>query len=190
MTVPCTQSDPIARGWTLLQDAQQGTRPTERIPEGVPVCHFVRQGEAWKPVAPFTAYAQQSAVKSAWQWISKTSIDKDWVRDQYVTPPGLTVPEIARMPSGPDRRIDHALVVRQAAAGRSVAGMYWERSARVSTHHPADCVHAMVDLGPAAPGRPRVARGKIYWRQGTKDDLLAQWKREFSITGSAALPAR
>ena len=57
--------------------------------------------------------------------------------------------------------------------------MYWERSARVSTHYPADCLHALVDLGPAAESKPRVVRGKIYWFKGTKDDLLARWKRDF-----------
>ena len=145
---------------------------------------FVRKGDAWKPVAPLAAFAQQKEVASGWQWISKT--DSKAGKDQYVTPPGMTVPDIASLPSGPDRRIDHGLVVREAADASSVAGMYWERSARVSTHHPADCVHSVVDLGPTAPGRPLVARGKIYWLKGTKDDLLARWKREFSVTAGAA----
>lgn len=50
--------------------------------------------------------------------------------------------------------------------------MYWERTGQVSTHHPADCLHSVVDLGPTSREKPLVVRGKLYWFKGTKDDLL------------------
>jgi hypothetical protein len=59
--------------------------------------------------------------------------------------------------------------------------MYWERTAYVSNWHPADCVHALVDFGPLDAGQSRTVCGKFYLIEGTKDDLLAAWQRDFSI---------
>ena len=59
------------------------------------------------------------------------------------------------------------------------AGFYWERTAYVSNRHPADCLHAGVDLGPLAAGEERTVQGKFYWLAGTKDDLLDLWRQEF-----------
>jgi hypothetical protein len=60
------------------------------------------------------------------------------------------------------------------------AGMYWERTAMVSNRHPADCVHSWVDIGPLAEGETRIVQGKVYYLEGSKDDLLSNWQRDFS----------
>ncbi len=82
-----------------------------------------------------------------------------------------------------DRKVVPASYFRRTAPGetweRLSAGMYWERTAWVSNRHPADCVHAVVDLGPLAEGESRTVRGKFYWVEGTKDDLLASWQTDF-----------
>lgn len=84
-----------------------------------------------------------------------------------------------------DRQKVPAAYFRRTAPGetwkRVSSGMYWERTALVSNRHPADCVHAFVDLGPLAAGESRTVRGKFYWIEGTKDDLLAAWQRDFSL---------
>lgn len=59
------------------------------------------------------------------------------------------------------------------------AGMYWERTAMVSNRHPADCVHAWVDLGPIQKGESRIIHGKVYYLGGSKEDLLSAWEKDF-----------
>lgn len=139
---------------------------------------FVRQGDSWTRVAPVLAYAQQSEIKQAWEFISKYH-DGKWTGDEFPTSPGLTVDQVrTQIPAGRPQT-PSGLIVRESVDGKTIAGMYWERAARVATHYPADCLHAAVDLGSAATGKPPVVRGKIYWFNGTKDDLLARWKQDF-----------
>ncbi len=76
-------------------------------------------------------------------------------------------------------------VVRRQRPGarwdRITAG--WERTLLVSNRHPADCVHAWVDVGPLAAGQSRIVRGKVYFFQGSKEDLLEHWRRDFAEEG-------
>jgi hypothetical protein len=53
----------------------------------------------------------------------------------------------------------------------------------VTDHHPADCLHAIVNIGDLPPHSRRVIRGKIYWFKGTKRDLLKQWRADFEFEG-------
>ncbi len=94
-------------------------------------------------------------------------------------------------------QIDQGLIVRESAPRdkapasywRDVApdatwktwsaALYWERSAFVSNRHPADCIHAGVDFGPLDAGEARTIQGKFYWLEGTKDDVLATWEKEW-----------
>ncbi len=96
-------------------------------------------------------------------------------------------------------QVDQGLIVRQSAPRdqapasywRSVApdatwetwsaGLYWERAAAISNRHPADCLHVNVDFGPLAAGESRTVQGKFYWMEGTKEDLLAAWQKEFGL---------
>ncbi len=94
----------------------------------------------------------------------------------YHTPPGVA---LFKAKSGGE--IDHGLIVRESLEKNSCAGMYWERTAYVSNRHPADCVHAAVDLGPLDSGGSRTVQGKVYFIEGTKDDLLAKWREDFSV---------
>jgi hypothetical protein len=139
---------------------------------------FVRPGDSWRRVEPVLNYAKQSDIKQAWEYISKFGQGNVFPKSDFPTPAGFTVAEVGNGVAA-DRRIPSGLIVRESADGKTVAGMYWERSARVSTHYPADCLHALVDLGPAGGSRPQVVRGKVYWLKGTKDDLLARWKKDF-----------
>jgi hypothetical protein len=63
------------------------------------------------------------------------------------------------------------------------AGMYWERTTAISNRHPADCLHAWVDLGPLEKGESVTVRGKVYQITGSKDDLLNVWEKEFNREG-------
>jgi hypothetical protein len=94
-------------------------------------------------------------------------------------------------------RVDHGLIVRETpsrslapawywervAPGATwkqiAAGMYWERTAYISNRHPADCVHAWIDIGPLEKGQIRTLQGAVYFIEGSKEDLVSLWQRDF-----------
>ncbi len=75
--------------------------------------------------------------------------------------------------------IDSGLVTRVNRDKTWICGLYWERTSHVTNHHPADCLHSIVNIGGLPPYGKRAIRGKIYWFKGTLDDLLRHWKRDF-----------
>lgn len=148
---------------------------------------------------PFLSELDVQAMGHPELTLTYARLGEDWLRFParqilYATPlgNGLTGHEL----NGP---IDHGLIVRETldrsvvpaayfrrtAPGetweRVAAGMYWERTAWVSNRHPADCVHAVVDLGSLSAGESRTVHGKFYWIEGTKDDLLAAWRKDFPV---------
>ncbi|MBN1673216.1 MAG: hypothetical protein JXR37_19380 [Kiritimatiellae bacterium] len=103
----------------------------------------------------------------------------EWIRfplphTRFATPPGR--PFLAAKGDG---EVDHGLIVRESRDGKLSSGMYWERTAYMSNRHPADCLHACVDFGPLDAGAARTVYGKFYFVDGTKDDLLALWAKDF-----------
>ena len=98
-----------------------------------------------------------------------------------------------------EESVDHGLIVRESPSRQLApasywehvapgahweqitAGMYWERTAYISNRHPADCIHADVDFGPLEAGQSRKLTGVIYFMEGSKDDLLALWQKDFQI---------
>ncbi len=109
--------------------------------------------------------------------------DNEWAKFPlphtcYHTRPGL--PLLGDRSGG---EIDHGLIVRESPGADLCSGMYWERTAYVSNRHPADCLHASVDLGPLDSGGSRTVHGKVYFLEGTKDDVLELWRGDFPVSG-------
>ena len=75
--------------------------------------------------------------------------------------------------------VDTGLIARVDAAREWVCGLYWERTSHVTDHHPADCLHAIVNIGGVPPRSRRVLHGKIYWFKGSLEDLARHWKNDF-----------
>lgn len=75
--------------------------------------------------------------------------------------------------------IDCGLIARTNREKTWVCGIFWERTSHVTDHHPADCLHAIVNIGGIPPGSKRAVRGKIYWFKGTLDNLRNRWQRDF-----------
>jgi hypothetical protein len=71
------------------------------------------------------------------------------------------------------------LIIRTSADRKWSTGLYWERATHLSDHHPADCLHAIVNIGGIAPHSQRVLRGKIYWLAGPGETLLKHWRKDF-----------
>jgi hypothetical protein len=78
-----------------------------------------------------------------------------------------------------DAPIDNGLITRINKAGSWVCGIYWENTSHVSDHHPADCLHCIVNIGNTPAGSKRAVRGKIYWFQGSLQDLSEKFSRDF-----------
>ena len=74
---------------------------------------------------------------------------------------------------------DSGLILRTSADRKWSTGIYWERTTHLSDHHPADCLHAIVNIGGLAPHSQRVLRGKIYWLAGPGETLVAHWRKDF-----------
>ncbi|MFH1738565.1 MAG: hypothetical protein ABIH23_06120 [bacterium] len=75
--------------------------------------------------------------------------------------------------------VDCGLMTRSTLDDTWVCGLYWEGTTHITNHHPADCLHPFVNLGPIPPHGKRVIRGKIYWMEASKAGLYEHWKRDF-----------
>ncbi|MCA9424645.1 MAG: hypothetical protein KC994_06200 [Candidatus Omnitrophica bacterium] len=103
---------------------------------------------------------------------------------------GLTEPEVERIldPQHPADFImdaENGLMTRTNLEGGWLSGLYWERTTHLSDHHPADCLHAIVNLGPIPPMSKRAIRGKIYWMNGDLEDLAVKWMSDFPSEGKS-----
>ncbi|MCP4643837.1 MAG: hypothetical protein GY851_25570 [bacterium] len=141
-----------------------------------------------KQEAEGTAFTSLSRVRCGDQWVSMSA-----TRDNvgYRTPLGVyldtrrsdgDIKTVGLEPYKPilaDEESDHGLITRMDMAGEWLCGLYWERTTHVTDHHPADCLHSVVNLGPIPPRGKRAIRGKIYWMKGSLDDLYRHWERDF-----------
>ena len=71
------------------------------------------------------------------------------------------------------------LLLRTSLDRKWSTGIFWERTTHLSDHHPADCLHAIVNIGGIPPHGQRILRGKIYWLAGTGETLLEHWRKDF-----------
>jgi len=75
--------------------------------------------------------------------------------------------------------IDCGLVTRVSPADDWVCALYWQRTTHISDHHPADCLHTFVNIGPIPPGGRRAVLGRIYWMKASKDELFSRWQKQW-----------
>ncbi len=80
--------------------------------------------------------------------------------------------------------IDCPLIARTDEKSEWVCGIYWERTSHVTNHHPADCLHAVVNIGNIPPLSKRAFRGKIYWFEGSKETLAEHYASDFQSRDS------
>jgi len=76
---------------------------------------------------------------------------------------------------------DSGPILRTSLDQKWSTGLYWERTTHLTDHHPADCLHAIVNIGGIPPHSQRVLRGKIYWLAGSGDTLLEHWRKDFGF---------
>jgi hypothetical protein len=75
--------------------------------------------------------------------------------------------------------VDNGLITRANPEGTWISGIFWEGTSHLTNHHPADCVHTIVNIGGIPQYSKRAVRGKIYWFHGTRKDLAQRFRRDF-----------
>ena len=81
----------------------------------------------------------------------------------------------------PKSQVDaiEGLIIRESTDNRWVTGIAWERFLSAQGHNPWECMHLSINVGPLARNKTRVVRGKIYLFEGSKDDVLSRYQRDF-----------
>jgi len=97
-----------------------------------------------------------------------------------------TMPLIGPYKARAEAPIDCGLITRRNREGNWVCGIFWDRTSHVTNHHPADCLHSIVNIGGMPPHAKRAVRGKIYWFQGDLQDLLDHWRRDWKHSSEGA----
>jgi len=75
--------------------------------------------------------------------------------------------------------IDNGLITRVNLSETWVCGIHWENTSHVTDHHPADCLHSIINIGNIPPYSKKAIPGKIYWFEGNKENLYDQYKNDF-----------
>ncbi|MEE9402504.1 MAG: hypothetical protein V3V47_04815 [Desulfobacteria bacterium] len=78
-----------------------------------------------------------------------------------------------------DRDAVSGLMVRESVDGKWVVGIAWADFLSAQGHNPRKCAHLSVRVGPLKCGQSKTVRGKIYLFQGTKEDCLRHFRRDF-----------
>ncbi len=69
--------------------------------------------------------------------------------------------------------VDDGTIVRADKDKTWVCGIRWEATSHVTDHHPADCLHAIVNIGGIPPHSKRALRGKILWFKGSPQEVAS-----------------
>lgn len=75
--------------------------------------------------------------------------------------------------------IDNGMITRNDISESWVCGFFWQNASHVTNHHPADCLHSIINIGNIPPHSKKAFHGKIYWFKGNKDELLQHFKKDF-----------
>ncbi len=79
------------------------------------------------------------------------------------------------------KRNAHAgLMVRESEDRTQSMAIAWDSFLTAQGHNPWKCMHLSVRVGPLKPGEKKSIRGKIYLFDGSKEDCLAKFEKDFS----------
>jgi len=80
-----------------------------------------------------------------------------------------------------DRYAATGIMIRESEDKSWVAAVAWERFLAAQGHNPLRCMHLSVRVGPLKQQESRQVRGKIYFFQGTKEECLERFQRDFGL---------
>lgn len=70
-------------------------------------------------------------------------------------------------------------LVRVSNDGKWVTGVAWNDFRALSAHHPYRCMHNYIRVGPLKQGETKTLKGRLYLFEGTKEDCLQRYRKEF-----------
>jgi hypothetical protein len=161
-----------------------------------------KTNEPWRQkVATTPAFSEYDLWDKEKEQVKKTSLTYVLRKSRWQELPALPVSVGARTPFGLETDlkrhegilpkkvgpykaemvdpIDLGLIARINLQKSWVSGIYWEGSSHVTDHHPADCLHCIVNIGNIPANSRRAIRGKIYWFKGSLDDLISKFEKDF-----------
>lgn len=71
------------------------------------------------------------------------------------------------------------VMIRESEDRELVMGIAWDSYISAQGHNPWHCMHLSVRVGPLKQGESRSIRGKIYLFNGTKEDCLNKYRKDF-----------
>jgi hypothetical protein len=71
------------------------------------------------------------------------------------------------------------LLLRESEDNTWVMGIAWESFISAQGHNPWKCMHLSIRVGPLKKGETKNIRGKIYLFEGSKEDCLENFRKDF-----------
>jgi hypothetical protein len=137
---------------------------------------FVRRNNRWEALPAIRSHLACRTPLGVKMDTARSGGDLSKVADMFSYEPYANK---SYEPSRFEADVDCGLATRSNRENTWVCGLYWQNTTHISNHHPADCLHAYVNLGPLAPHSKRTIRGKIYWTKASRDELFALWQKDF-----------
>lgn len=137
---------------------------------------FVRRNNRWEAMPAIRSHIACRTPLGVKMDAARSGGDLAKLADMFSYEPYANEPYA---PSRFEDDIDCGPATRSNLEDSWVCALYWEGTTHVNNHHPADCLHSVVNLGPIRPHSKRAIRGKIYWMKASKDELFALWQKEF-----------
>jgi hypothetical protein len=129
---------------------------------------YIRRNDAWEEMPPVPRHVAYRTPLGIIMDTNRTNGNPDSLKE--IKPYG---------PSTFEPPIDCGLATRISTDGEWVCGIYWQRTTHITNHHPADCLHPIVNLGPIPPNSKRALLGRIYWMEASRDQLFSRWMADF-----------
>lgn len=82
-----------------------------------------------------------------------------------------------------DRDAFAGIMIRESSDGRYVMGIGWESFISAQGHNTLNCMHLAAKVGPLRTGEKRTIRGRMYLFEGSKEDCLEAFEKDFAIPG-------
>jgi len=79
-----------------------------------------------------------------------------------------------------ERNAQAGLLIRESDDKKLVMGIAWDSYISAQGHNPWHCMHLSVRVGPLRQGESKTIRGKIYLFEGTKEDCLNKYTKDFT----------
>lgn len=144
--------------------------------------------DLWKSQSPDTEKISLTYVMRDKKW---QAIPADEKSSGARTPMGVEIDDLRTNGSpmsevGPYKAkmlapIDNGLITRINLSESWVCGIHWQHTSHVTDHHPADCLHSIINIGNIPPNSKKALVGKIYWFEGNKQSLYDHYREDMGL---------